>query len=252
MSTAQTSITDNITVVTLARGKVNAINETLLDDLNAALDRIEADDGVDGIVLTGRGKFFSFGFDVPELLAMPRDGLARFLNKHTATLARLFTFPKPIIAGVNGHATAGGCMLIMACDFRVAAEGPAKIGLNEIDLGVSVFGGSAEMLRYWVGNRNAEMILNEGTMYSVADAKSLGMIDEIVLPDQLMDTVTTRAKEFGGKPKAAYRAIKKLMRGGVAVKIANCEQAALDTFIETWFTDEAQSILTRVEIRKQG
>jgi enoyl-CoA hydratase/carnithine racemase len=250
VGTIQTSTTDNVAVITLARDKVNAINDRLLNDINTELDRIEACSDVDGIVLTGRGKFFSFGFDVPRLLAMSRDGLTTFLTKYTATLLRLFTFHTPVIAAINGHATAGGCMFIMACDFRVAEAGRAKVGLNEIDLGVSVFRGSAEMLRYWVGNRNAELILNEGTLYSVVEAENLGLIDEIVAAGQLMDTAIAKARRIGNKPKSAYRAIKKLMRGCVVEKIVTLEQAALDSFIETWYSNEAQSILSRLQILK--
>ncbi|MCK4460996.1 MAG: enoyl-CoA hydratase/isomerase family protein [candidate division Zixibacteria bacterium] len=250
MNTTQVSIDDSVAILTLARDKVNAINETLIDDINNELDSLEANTDIDAIVLTGREKFFSFGFDVPELLTLSEEGLRRFLTKHTALLLRLFTFSKPIIAAVNGHATAGGCMLMLACDFRVAAEGRAKIGLNEIDLGVSVFGGSAEMLRYWAGNWCAETILKEGKLYSVVQAANLGMIDAIVPPDRLMSAATDKAREFGGKPKAAYRAIKRLMRGGLADRIALGEEAALDAFIETWYTEEAQTILKSLQIRK--
>ncbi len=249
MSTTRSSTNDGIATLTLARDKVNAINETLIDDINSELDNLEADTDIDAIVLTGREKFFSFGFDVPELLSLPEEGLRRFLTKHTALLLRLFTFSKPLIAAVNGHATAGGCMLMLACDSRVAAEGRAKIGLNEIDLGVSVFGGSAEMLRFWVGNRNAEIILNEGTLYSVDKAANLGMIDALVPPENLMSVATAKAKEFGGKPKAAYRAIKKLMRGRLAASISKGEQEALDAFIETWHTPDAQKSLSTLKIR---
>ena len=250
MSTIQTAITDRIGVVTLAREKDNAINNALLDDINAELDKLDADDGVDGIVLTGRESFFSFGFDVPLLLAMSRADLTRFLTRFTATLLRLFTSSKPIIAAINGHATAGGCMIVMACDWRVAAEGRARIGLNEIDLGVSVFRGSAEMLRYRVGDHGAERILSEGTMYSIAEAERLGMVDEVVPPDQLLKTATARARKLGGKPKTAYRAIKKLIRGDVVERIVTGEPAALDAFVDGWYTDEAQSILAGLQIRK--
>ncbi len=249
MSTTQISTNDGVATLILARDKVNAINETLIDDINNELDNLEADTDIDGIILTGREKFFSFGFDVPELLSLSEEGLRRFLTKHTALLLRLFTFSKPVIAAVNGHATAGGCMLIMACDFRVAGESRAKIGLNEIDLGVSVFGGSAEMLRYWVGNRCAETILNQGKLYSVVQAANLGMIDVIVQPDRLMSAATDKAREFGGKPKAAYRAIKKLMRGRLAASIRKGEQKALDAFIETWHSPDAQKILSTLKIR---
>lgn len=250
MSTLIISVEENIATLTLARGKVNSINETLVDDFNTALDQVQSDANVDAVILTGRDKFFSFGFDVPELLRLSRKELTQFLTKHTALLARLFMFDKPIIAAINGHATAGGCMLIMACDYRIAAGGRARIGLNEIDLGVAVFGGSAEMLRYWAGNWSAETILNEGKLYSIDEAADLAMIDKVVRPENLMSSATEKAKEYGAKPKAAYRTIKKLLRGAVADRIAEGEQQALDAFIETWYTDQAQEILRTLNIRK--
>lgn len=250
MRTVQTSISNNTAVLTLARGKVNAINEALLHDLNAALDRLEADPRVDGVVLTGRGKFFSFGFDVPELLGMPREELRFFLTRFTSTLRRLFVFPMPVVAAVNGHATAGGCMLALACDYRVAVDGGLKIGLNEIDLGVSVFRGSLEMLRYWVGTRNAELILNEGTLYGVAEAARIGMIDKVVAPGELMDVAASKAMEWGRKPKVAYRALKQLMRGSVMDTILADEEAIIDALMETWYSDDAQSTLRRLQIHE--
>jgi len=249
MSSVKVSISDNVGVITLARDKVNAINESLLDDIDIELDRLESDPDLCAVVLTGRDRFFSFGFDVPELLTLSQEGLRRFLTKHTALLLRLFTFGRPVIAAVNGHATAGGCMLVMACDYRIAAQGNGKVGLNEIDLGVSVFGGSAEMLRYWVGNRNAELILTDGTFYSMGQAKELGMIDELLHYDDVLPAALDRARRWGGKPRPAYRAIKRLMRGGVAEKILHTEEAALDAFIETWYSADAQKILPTLEIR---
>jgi len=141
-------------------------------------------------------------------------------------------------------------MIAMACDWRVAAEGRARIGLNEIDLGVSVFLGASEMLRYRVGGRRAERILDEGTLYSIAAAEELGMVDEVVPPEKLLEASTARARMLGGKPKAAYRAIKTLIHGEVVERIVAGEAAALDAFLDTWYTEEAQSILAGLQIRK--
>ncbi|MDH3892879.1 MAG: enoyl-CoA hydratase/isomerase family protein [candidate division Zixibacteria bacterium] len=250
MSTTIVSIEGNIATLTLAHGKVNSINEKLVDDFNKSLDQLESDANVDALILTGREKFFSFGFDVPELLSLSREDLTRFLTKHTALLLRLFMFDKPIVAAINGHATAGGCMLITPCDYRVVAEGRSRIGLNEIDLGVAVFGGSAEMLRYCVGDRNAELILNDGTLFTVEQAHELGLVDQVVSSDDLIPITTAKAKVLGAKPKAAYRAIKQLTRGPLASIIAEGEQQALDAFIETWYSGEAQEILRTLAIRK--
>ncbi len=104
---------DDVAVLTLERGRVNALNEPFVDSLTGAFEDLERDDGVRAVVLTGRGRFFSFGFDIPEFLGYEKDDFMRYLRKFTDLYRRMFIFPKPLLAAVNGHAVAGGCMLAL-------------------------------------------------------------------------------------------------------------------------------------------
>src|SRR5262245_46619333 len=144
---------DGIATLTLGRDKVNAVNGRVVDELRAQLESAERDAGVRAVVLTGQGKFFSFGFDVPEFLPVSKDDFGQFVKGFTDLYTDMFVYPKPLVAAVNGHAIAGGCMLTLPCDHRVMVAGSAKIGLNEIAFGSSLFAGATEMLRVPGGQR---------------------------------------------------------------------------------------------------
>jgi enoyl-CoA hydratase/carnithine racemase len=145
MSYVRVSERDGIATVTLARWKVNAFNEPMVDEIRARFETLESEQDVRAVILTGRGKFFSFGFDVPDLLSYSKDDFISYLTKFTDLYTYLFMFPKPVVAALNGHTIAGGCMLATACDCRLMVSENAKIALNEITFGASVVAGSVEM-----------------------------------------------------------------------------------------------------------
>jgi len=173
MEFVHVSITDGIAEARLKRGKVNALSEPVVEEITDCLRSLAADLDTRAVILTGDGAFFSFGFDIPEFLGYSRESFAKFLQRFTALYSYLFTYPKPIVAALNGHAIAGGCMLALSCDYRIMVSGKAKISLNEISFGSSVFAGSVEMLRFLVGGKNAQAILYDGTMYSAETAVQL-------------------------------------------------------------------------------
>ncbi|MGD9037280.1 MAG: enoyl-CoA hydratase/isomerase family protein, partial [Syntrophobacterales bacterium] len=138
MNTVFSTKNDGIAIVSLQRGKVNALNEPMVEKLQNSLQELEKDENITSVILTGSGKFFSFGFDVPEFLNYSKSDFIRFLEKFTNFYTYLFLFPKPIVAALNGHTIAGGCMLATACDFRLMVTGKARISLNEITFGAPV------------------------------------------------------------------------------------------------------------------
>ncbi len=213
MSHIETTIAGELACVTLHRGKVNALNPAVVDELQARLDALEGDDGVRGLVLTGYGSFFSFGFDVPELYAFSREEFARFLERFTTLQRRLYLFPKPVVAALNGHAVAGGCMLAIACDRRVMAAGKGKISLNEITFGASAFAAVVEILQSRVGRRNAETVLLGGEMFEPQQALELGLVDRVVPAEELQQAAREEAQALAGRSPAAFRSIKQLLRG---------------------------------------
>jgi enoyl-CoA hydratase len=242
-------IDDGVASLFLSRGKVNAIDEATIDELDDRFRELEADETVRAVVFSGEGKFFSFGFDIPGFLGHSKAEFTRFLAKFTGLYRYLFTYPKPVVAALNGHAVAGGLMLALACDRRFMAAGTGKSGLNELAFGSSVFAGSVEMLRFAVGNRNAGEILFTGAMFLPEEALLLGLVDEVCPVEELMGKAVAAARELGGKSPAAFRSVKRLLRGPVAEEMRRREGASIVEFIDIWYSEETWRNLREIRIR---
>lgn len=238
-----------VAVVTLRRGKVNALDEPTVDELKDRFREIEADGTARAVVFTGEGAFFSFGFDIPGFLGHSKQDFSRYLAKFTDLYGYLFTYPKPVVAALNGHAVAGGLMLALACDRRFMAAGKGKVALNELAFGSSVFAGSVEMLRFAVGNRNAEEILYTGAMVSPEEALRLGLVDEVCSAEDLSGNAVAAARELGGKSQPAFRSIKRLLRGPVAEEMRRREIASIGEFVDIWYSEATWRNLREIRIR---
>jgi len=249
MTHAKISRIDDVALLTLERGKVNALNEPFIDELRGAFEDLERDERVMAVVLTGCGHFFSFGFDIPEFLGYEKEDFMRFLLKFTDLYRRMFVFPKPLLAAVNGHAVAGGCMLALTCDERFMVPGKARISLNEIRFGSTVFAGSVEMLRFCAGWKNSQTFLFSGDMFTAEEAMRLGVIDRVVPVERLLDDCIMRATELGKKQAPAFRSIKNLLRRPVADEMAEREGESLREFIGIWYSDETRAFLREITIR---
>jgi enoyl-CoA hydratase/carnithine racemase len=230
-----------VATLALRHGKVNAINDELIRELRARLDDLLVDTGSHSLVLTGQGKFFSFGLDLREILPLSEEACLRFLTDFTALYTRMYNYPKPIVAAVNGHAVAGGCMLALACDRRIMASGNVKIGLNEITFGSSVFAGSAEMLQACVGERHAETILTSGDLYAPEQALALGLVDRVVAPEALSSACVDEA----------FASLKRLLRGPVVERMRRREADALREFVKIWYSEATRAQLAKIDIREE-
>ena len=248
MSFIEVQHRDGIATLTLNRGKVNAINGSVVEQLRETLGSLERDHDTRAVLLTGAGQFFSFGFDIPEFLAFSREQFAEYLTGFTDLYTYAFLYPKPIVAALNGHAVAGGCMLALACDYRIMVSGKAKIALNEISFGSSVFAGSAEMLRFWVGGANATSILVSGGMYTAGEALGLGLVNEITGTDELMKRATEVAAALASKYQPAYASIKSLLRSGIANAMRSLERESIEAFVDIWYSESTWANLKQITI----
>ncbi|HUM10007.1 MAG TPA: enoyl-CoA hydratase/isomerase family protein [Myxococcaceae bacterium] len=242
------TVQGGIAEVRLERGKVNALNEQVVDELSLCFRDLAADSSTRAILLTGSGKFFSFGFDIPEFMEAPKEAFAAYLEKFTALYRTLFAHPKPVVAAINGHAVAGGCMLATACDARVMAKENAKIGLNEIGFGSSLFAGSLALLRFWLGERRAQDLVYSGALYPAEQALALGLVDAIVPEVTLLDEARRRLQELAAKPPAAFRSIKLLLRQPVLEEMHRREAASIREFVEIWYSAETRRQLEKIKI----
>ena len=241
--------TDGLATVVMVRGKVHAFNEAMIDTVASAFGKLRDDPDARVIVLTGEGSFFSFGLDVPEIYGYSKEDFARFLGKFTALYTDIFAFPKPVIAAINGHAIAGGCMLTNACDYRVMVTGKARIALNEVTFGSSIFAGSVEILQALVGNRNAETVAFTGKMFSAEEALALGLVDRAVGPEALASAVQEVAQEYLQRDLRAYAAIKRLLREPILEQMQRHERDSIRRFIDLWYSPETREKLKGIQIR---
>lgn len=236
-------------IVTLHRGKVNALNEAVVAQLGEGLEGLADDPQVAAVILSGRGSFFSFGFDVPGFMQHPRTAFGEFVRSFTRLYLYLFTFPKPVVAALNGHAIAGGCMLATACDYRLMATGKAKIALNEIAFGATVPAGSVEMLKACVGQRNAGTILYSGAMLSAEEALELGLVDEVASTEELPAAAKNVALDLAEKDGVAFKSMKRLLRGPVAQTIRATEEDSIAEFLDIWYSESTRRQRKKIEIR---
>jgi enoyl-CoA hydratase/carnithine racemase len=248
MEFVRLSMEEGIAEVRLARGKVNALDDLVVEELSACFRQLADDPEVRGAILTGTGKFFSFGFDIPRFLGYSREAFTRYLVKFTTLYRELFSYPKPLVAALNGHAVAGGCMLSTTCDARIMVGGKAKIGLNEIGFGSSVFAGSAGMLAFWTGRRRAQEILYGGNLYSAEEAQALGLIDAIVTDAGLLDAARAVVRQHASREPAAFRSVKGLLRRPVIEDMLARESQSIREFVEIWYSERTWRNLQEITI----
>jgi 3,2-trans-enoyl-CoA isomerase len=248
MHFVKVEIGEGIATIALSRGKVNAINHTVVDELRQCLEKLADDRDVKAIVLTGRGNFFSFGFDVTEFLSYSKAAFTRYLTAFTNLYTYLFTYPKPVVAALNGHTIAGGCMLAIACDFRLMVAGKAKMSLNEITFGASVFAGCTEMLRFLIGSAKTTDVLYSGGMFSAEEAMDLGLVQAVANADQLIDRAKRIATDLAAKSASAFASIKSLIRKPIADEMIRREAASIGEFVDIWYTAETWANIQNIKI----
>jgi enoyl-CoA hydratase len=180
-------LSDGIARVTIDRpDKLNALNATVISELGDAVTRIETDDAVKGVILTGSGrKAFVAGADIAELAQQgPIEGKTRSMTGQLV-FRRLERCGKPVVAAINGFALGGGCELAMACHIRIAAE-HAQFGQPEVKLGIGPgYGGTARLPRL-VGKGRALELLLTGRMIDAGEAYRIGLVNRVVPGDTLL------------------------------------------------------------------
>lgn len=249
MKYVQLSIDESIATVTLARGKVHAIDEELLAELTDLLPRLADDNAVSAVVLTGQGKFFSFGLDVPNLYDHTPEQMTRFIQRFCQFYHDLFLFPKPVVAAVNGHAIAGGCVLALACDYRIMALESARIGLNEVTFGASLFAGAIEMLRFAAGSQNAQTVLLTGKMFSAQEASQLGLVHEFAPEANVSAQAGQKAQELARNAGPHFTSLKRLIRKPIADDWCMREQDSIREWIDIWYSPLTREKIKSIQIR---
>ncbi len=236
MSLVSLETRDEIAILTLDRPKANAFSPDLVDELSAAF---AAQGKARGIVLASAlPGIFSAGWDLPLLVDKDRRAMEGFVGAYCDLVRQIFVTGPPVVAALPGHAIAGGLIVAMAADERIAAQGKGKFGLSEVVLGVSVPQCLMEPFRHVIGARHMERLAATGENVGVEQALALGLVDRAVAAEELLERAIERARFLAGLSGAAYAAIKLRSR---AAAIARFDQARdHDPFLDFWFSDDAR------------
>ncbi len=235
---------DDVAVLRLNNGVTNALSLEFVTEISKNLQNLKNDPSVRSLVITsGNNKFFCIGFDLPHLVELDREGVKTFYQAYNSLCLDLYTFPRPTIAAITGHATAGGCILSLCCDFRFIVQGRKLMGLNEIKLGLPVPYPGDMILKQIVGIRNARTIMEVGEFYASQELMQMGMVDQIYLQDSVEGESKEQARLLGKFPSHGFEMIKTNRVERVKLKILKKLKVKEDYFLECWFKDETQKLL---------
>jgi enoyl-CoA hydratase len=237
---------DDVAVLRLEGGKANAMTPDLLDTIERMIDGFERSPA-SAAVLTGYERYFSGGLALPQIIEFDLVEMRGFIEHFSRAMTHVFACGKPIVAAINGHAIAGGCVLALTCDWRICVDDPAvRIGLNETQLGIGLPTIVLEALRASVPPASHGRIALEGTLFSPTEALAIGLVHELVPAGELMARAAAKARAYAALPSGGIGAVKHALRAPSLEALARTADADATRWLATWFSPEAQSRLRAV------
>lgn len=188
LSTIKTVLENNILIITINRPeKLNALNKTVLDELDQVIQTVYDDHKIKASIITGQGnKAFVAGADISEFIEIGDEQGVALAKKGQQIFFKIENCTKPVVAAVNGFALGGGCELAMACHFRLASDN-AKFGQPEVNLGLIPGYGGTQRLTMLVGKGKAMELIMSGNMIDATEAKTLGLVNYVTTPENLLE-----------------------------------------------------------------
>jgi enoyl-CoA hydratase/carnithine racemase len=224
--------TEHVALVTMNTNKVNAQNPTFFDDLHRAFDRLESGFKDCAVVLTGTGRVFSAGLDLdyhfPLFARRSIKEVDAWFEAYRATNLRIFTYPRPTVAAINGHAYAGGLITALDCDLRIAAQGDLQFALNEVPIGIPMPAVYCEIIKYAVSAPWASEITLFGQVYDLAAAQRMGIVNRIAAPERLIDEAVAWAGKVEPGCHPAYAFSKRALQAATLRAIDDARRLDLD------------------------
>jgi len=237
---------DAVAEIRMDRPPANALNREFVEHLLAALETARMD-GAHVIILTGRPGMFSAGLDVPELLGQDRRQVEAFWGRFFSLTRQLAASPVPVIAAISGHAPAGGAVLALQCDWRIGVSGKYKIGLNEVQVGLPVPSTILLCLEEVVGPRLARRLATRAELLVMDEAVAIGLVDELVAPEELLDTALKRANELLALPQVAMNTTRLAAKSRLIEALSSSSDTAAAT--AWWFSTETQTEMHKLVAR---
>jgi enoyl-CoA hydratase/carnithine racemase len=226
-----------VAVITLNRPPANAISETLIRELNAALNDVQADGAVRAVVITGSGeRIFCGGADLGS--AFSGGDVEAFIRFGNSVMRKMERFPKPIVAAINGHAMGGGCEIAMACHLRLLKE-TARMGQTESNLGIMPGYGGTQRLPRLIGRTKALEFLLLGTQIPAQECLALGLVNRLCKEGETLSDAKALARQLARRAPLATAAIIKAVDEGLEAPMARSIDVEIDAFMPTLRSEDA-------------
>jgi enoyl-CoA hydratase len=224
-------------ILRLDKGRGNAIDDALLEDLARWAVEAARDDQLRGVLMaSAHPRLFCPGLDLVALVERDREAMRDFMGRFATVLWGLFGLLKPMVASINGHAVAGGCILALTADYRVMARTGAQIGLNEVKIGVPLPWSVVMLLKSTVPAGALSEVALLGRNFAGDEAVRVGLVDALADAEKLEQDALGRLQEFAEKDPLAFGATKGWMRSQAVATMKAHESETADVWLDAWFS----------------
>lgn len=242
MNTIQLIKKENYAILQLKRGKVNAINHEMVKEIRMAVAEIASDDAIKGLILTGIPNFFTAGLDVIELYSYDKDQITEFFADFGGLFIDLVTFEKPLIAAITGYSPAGGCVMAIACDYRIMAKGEKfTIGLNEVAVSIQISKNLTDAYAFWIGAGKAHQYILNGSLLKVDEALEVGLINEAVELEQVLPRAEKQMQKYLSFHETIFKNTKRKLRQDWLSKLETDPEKDLKEATDMWWQPKIRS-----------
>ncbi len=199
---------EDISIITLDDGKANVFSSEMSQQVNDCLDQVETEKGC--LIITGKEGMFSAGLDLKTIQSGDMEKILDMSSSAFKLLARIFSFPRPVIAACSGHGIALGTFLICCCDYRIGIKGDFMLGANEMRTNMVIPTPILELIKFRVNNSHKYRAVLGAEMYTLEKAKEAGLMDDVVNPEDLMQVAIEKAKDLATMGHPSYTLTKEL------------------------------------------
>lgn len=236
---------DPIATIVMNEGKANALDPHVVHRLRDAFRKAQ-EGGARATILVGHGSAFSAGLNLPAISRLDRPRLTHFVEDFMELLVDMLGASTPLVAAINGHAVAGGCILALACDYRIMAHGDYRFGLNEINLGIRFPLAALEVALAALPRATWSEMLLRARFAGPEDAMGMGLVHQLADPAVLLGSARAVARDLASKPSQAMAHLRRDINGALIGRIRSGLEESAQQFVEAWFSEETQTLVHRM------
>jgi len=235
---------DNVGIIMIDSPNNNSMDHAFLKESMRLFDEAKNTESIRAVVFTStQSGLFCAGMNPFVAIEFSHEEMYQFIHDLNLLSHKMFGFSKPTVAAINGHALGGGCILTLTADYRIMAKGNFRIGVIEGGLGMAMPFGLIRMFEYVMGSKTGERSVLTAQKYSPEQAMEIGMVDEVMEPEDLLAGAIEKAKALGEKPAMAYRITKEYFRKAVLDWMESEKPYHLKEWVGCWFSKDCQKLI---------